>query len=206
MNRLGHICVVVAALLLFLGVPTLLYVDAGALFPSEPDAVAEASIDLPEEAAEELPEEATVADAVTEATEELSELPFDPDAVTEATVDLPGFPSGEFYVLLNKANHPDTLDQWSAFFTGQDAGDVMSDVRCAVAVGDAGGLRLAQWYRARLPEGRMTVEAVNGLLLASKTEYRLFDAVVLSWEMAEAYGPKSVFQDDGVLCAIVQGE
>lgn len=164
MNRLGHISLVVAALLLCLGVPTLLYVDVDALLPS------------------------------------------DPDAVTAASEDLPGQPAGEFYVLLNKADHPDTLDQWSTFFSGQDAGVIMSDVQCAVAAGDAGGLRLAQWYQARLPENQMTVKAVNGLLLASKTEYRLFDAVVLSREMAEAYGLKSVFHDDGVLCVAVGGK
>ena len=100
MNRLVHISLVVAVLLLCLGVPTLLYVDAGALFPSEPDAAASASVVLPEQPSE--------ADAVTEATEE---QPSDPDAATEATEERPERPAGEFYVLLNKADHPDTLDQ-----------------------------------------------------------------------------------------------
>ena len=94
----------------------------------------------------------------------------------------------------------------STFFSGRNADAIMGGVQCAVAAGDAGGLRLAQWYQARLSEDQITVKAVNGLLLRSKTEYRLFDAVVLSREMAEAYGLESVFQDDGVLCVAVGGK
>lgn len=110
------------------------------------------------------------------------------DAVTRASLELPEQPSGEFLVLLNTDKHRDTLEQWRLFFSGEDAGVIMSDISCMVIDGDATGLQLAERYQARLPENQMTVKQENGLLLASKAEAGRFDTIILSREAAESYG------------------
>ena len=128
------------------------------------------------------------------------------DAVSSASMELPEQPSGEFVVFLNTAKHPDTSRQWSVFFSGEDAGVIMSDIDCMVIDGDAAGLQLAERFQARLPENQMRIKRENGLLLVSKAEYSLFDVMILSREMADAYKLKSVYAADGILCVAVKGE
>lgn len=160
-----HTAVVFFSLFLLLGVPTLRYVDIGAVFSGE-----------------------TV------------------DAVSHATTELPEQPSGEFVVLLNTARFSDTSEQWQVFFAGGDAGVIMSDICCMVIDADITGQQLAERYQARLPENQMEVRRENGLLLASKAEYGLFDVIVVSQEMAEVYNLQTVYDDETVLHIAVKGE
>lgn len=126
------------------------------------------------------------------------------DTVARATMELPDQPSGEFVVLMNTALHEDTARQWEVFFSGGDAGVIMSDIRCMVADADEAGIQLAERFQARLAENQMQIKRENGLLLASKTEHGLFDVVILSREMADAYGLQRV--DGDVLRVTVTGE
>ena len=129
-----------------------------------------------------------------------------PDAVSSASFVLPDQPSGEFMVLLNTANHQDTVEQWKIFFSGGDAGVIMSDITCMVADADATGIQLAERYQARLPENQMRLRRENGLLLASKAETDLFDVIVLSREVADIYHVTTNKQREDIACIIVRGE
>ncbi len=109
------------------------------------------------------------------------------DAVSSASVALPEQPSGRYVVLLNRTLHPDTAEQWRAFFLEQPVDVIMEDLSCLVVDYDAAALQLAERYQARLAEHQMTVRTENDLLTVSKAETGLFDAVILSAELAEAY-------------------
>ena len=128
------------------------------------------------------------------------------DAVSSATMPLPEQPSGEFVVLLNRQKHTDTIAQWQLFFSGGDAGVIMSDVDCRVAQSDTSAMQLARRYQLRLPENQMQLKAENGLLLISKAEVGLFDAIVMSKEMAERYQVATLSQQPDILFFSVKGE
>lgn len=164
MKVLKHILVVLAALFLTLGVPTLCYVDVPAL------------------------------------------LSGNADAVTHASTYLPDTPSGEFIVLVNEKTQAGYIDQWREFFTEGDAGVIMSDISCMVIEGDINAQQLAERFQARLPENQMTISQENGLLLASRAESGIFDAIVVSSEMAQSYKMQDIFTKKGVVCINVKGE
>ncbi len=164
MKILKHILVVLAALFLTLGVPTLSYVDVPALFSGNAD------------------------------------------AVTHASTYLPDTPSGEFFVLVNKKTQQSYIDQWREFFSDGDAGVIMSDISCKVISGDVNAQQLAERFQARLPENQMTLITENGLLLASKAENGIFDAIVISSEMAESYKMHDIFARDWIECITIKGE
>lgn len=130
----------------------------------------------------------------------------DIDGVTHASIALPEQPSGEFLILLNRSKHGDTCEQWHTFFSGEDAGVIMSDIDCMVIDTDATGIQLAERFQARLPENQMRIRRENGLLLASKADYALFDAVVLSREMAEAYQMQTDRYGGNIDCIYMKGE
>ena len=65
------------------------------------------------------------------------------DDTSGATIELPAQPSGEFLVFLNRQKHADTTGQWELFFSGGDAGVIMSDVDCRVAAADAAAMKMA---------------------------------------------------------------
>ena len=126
------------------------------------------------------------------------------DAVSGASLDIPAQPSGEYIVILNRDRH-DALEDWEKFFTEQEVGVIMEDLSCVTAQGDAAGLQLAQRYQARLAEHQMSLRSENGVLLASKAERGMYDAVILSKEMADAYDYSSVYQRPDALVLAVGG-
>lgn len=164
MKAVKHIIVVIAALFVILGIPTLSSVDVSAL------------------------------------------LSGNPDAVTHASTELPDQPSGEFIVLINNDTQGDYIEEWREFFTEGDFGVIMSDIGCMTFEGDTTAIQLAERYQARLPENQMTLKSENALLLASKAECGLFDAIVASKEMADAYKLDDICARDSVTCITVKGE
>ena len=109
------------------------------------------------------------------------------DAVSQATMALPDTPSGNFVVFINRQKHPNSLDQWSAFFAEADYGILLEDVHCMVITGDVNGQQLAERYQARLVKDQMTLYRENGVLAASRLDNGLYDMLILSQEMAEAW-------------------
>lgn len=128
------------------------------------------------------------------------------DAVTHASTYLPDAPSGEFYVLVNKRTQQGYTDQWREFFSDGDAGVIMSDNSCKVIIGDVSAQQLAERFQARLPENQMTLSAENGLLLVSKAENGIFDALIVSSEMAESYKMQDILTRGWIECVIIKGE
>lgn len=129
----------------------------------------------------------------------------DPDAVAQATMELPEQPSGRFIVLVNNAAHPKDLDQWIDFFSEKEVEVIMTDISCRVVDVDAAGVQLARRYQARLAENQMTLKREQGVLLASKAEEGLFDTLILSQEVADAYDLERVLQRPGYTLISVKG-
>ena len=127
------------------------------------------------------------------------------DAVSSASMDLPDQPSGEFVVILNKDRHPLTLDEWTAFFREEEVGVIMEDISCLTANGDAAGIQLARRYQARLAENQMKITTENGLLVVSRAENGLYDAVILSKELADAWDYSAVYEREDALVLTVSG-
>ena len=111
----------------------------------------------------------------------------DADAVSQATVELPDTPSGDFVVFLNRTKHAGTLEQWGNFFAEKDYGILLEDVRCMVISGDPTAGQLAERYQARLVKDQMTVRRENGVMVASRLGSGVYDMVIVSREMAEAW-------------------
>ena len=128
------------------------------------------------------------------------------DAVASASLPLPEQPSGEFVVLFNRTKHRDTISHWQLFFSGGDAGVIMSDVDCRVAEADSTAMQLARRYQLRLPENQMQLKPENGLLLISKAEAGLFDAIVMSKEMADHYQVATLSGQPDILFFSVKGK
>jgi hypothetical protein len=127
------------------------------------------------------------------------------DAVTHATDELPDQPSGEFVVLLNRDRHRGAGDQLALFFSGGDAGVIMSDVECMVIGSDAAATRLAERFQLRLPENQMSIKRQSGLLLVSKAENTLFDVIIISKEFADHYKLQTDFFYDDIALITVKG-
>lgn len=126
------------------------------------------------------------------------------DAAAGASMVVPDQPSGTFLVLLNRSRHPLTESEWQKFFEEKDVDVIMEDLHCMVIRGDVTGMELADRYRARLAENQMRIVIEDGTLIASRTRYGLFDAVVVSAEAAEAFG-LDMTGDDPDLAAYVIG-
>ena len=112
-----------------------------------------------------------------------------PDAVSSASVILDE-PSGQYYVLVNKALHSDEekLRDWVTFFSGGDVLYIFEDIACSVAASDAGGMDMANSFRSRLPEHQMQIKSEDAVLLASRADHGLYDVMILSRECADQYG------------------
>ena len=131
------------------------------------------------------------------------------DAVSSASLELPAQPSGIFFVFLNTRLHPDTAEQWELFFSGGDAGVIMSDVSCLVMDIDSTGMKLAQRFQLRLPEHQMRISREEGLMLVSKAESKLFDTIIISKELADAFHMNTArIQDESgyIRHVLVRGE
>ena len=128
------------------------------------------------------------------------------DAVSGASVILDQ-PSGEYLVLINTARHrnAENLALWETFFTGDDAPVIFEDITCLTAAPDSGGNEIAQSCRSRLPENQMTVHAIDATLLFSKAEAGLFDVIVLSEEVADAFHAETVTAMPDVMTLRVRG-
>lgn len=126
------------------------------------------------------------------------------DAVSGASLDVPDQPSGAFVVILNRERHR-ALEDWEAFFTEQEVGVIMEDLRCVTAAGDESGRQLAQRCQARLAENQMSLRSENGVLLVSKAERGLYDVVILSREAADAYDYSAVYARPDALVFAVEG-
>ena len=127
------------------------------------------------------------------------------DAVSSASLEVPDQPSGEFVVILNRGRHAAALDEWSDFFLEREVGVIMEDLSCMTAAGDVAGLQLARRYQARLAENQMTLRSENGVLVASRAENGLFDVIILSKEMADAFDYSSVYARPDALVLTVEG-
>ena len=129
----------------------------------------------------------------------------DPDAVSGASREAPAAPSGDFYVLIRKDLHKDTLPDWESFFMEKPVGGIMEDISCLVPASDAAGKELAERYRLRLAENQMKEKAVEGTLLVSRAGHSLFDTIIISKEMAEAYDYALVFERPDIEVLAVSG-
>ena len=129
-------------------------------------------------------------------------LSGDADAVSRATMELPGTPSGDFLVYINRTKHPGTLDQWRAFFAEEDYGILLEDVGCMVISGDTTGIQLAQRYQARLVKDQMTLRTENGVLVASRLDNGIYDFVIVSREVAEAWALTDTVPPDAEVVTI----
>ena len=118
------------------------------------------------------------------------------DAVSGASVILDQ-PSGEYLVLINTARHrnAENLALWETFFTGDDAPVIFEDITCLTAAPDSGGNEMAQSCRSRLPENQMTLRKEDITLMLSKAGYGLFDVIMMSKEVYDAYGA-AAFTDE----------
>lgn len=127
------------------------------------------------------------------------------DAVSSASLEVPDQPSGEYVILLNRERHPLTLEQWSDFFSEKPVDVIMEDLRCMTVSGDVLGRQLAERYRARLAENQLRLRAENGVLVVSRAENGLFDAIILSRETAEAFDYSAVYARPDVAVLRVTG-
>lgn len=129
------------------------------------------------------------------------------DATSSASVVLKQ-PSGQYIVLINKARHTnaENLDTWTRFFDGKEIDYLFEDIVCYVCQGDGLGLSMAQSYQSRLPANQMRIKIVDPTLLFSKADHGIFDIVVMSKEMADAFHAETISQQDGVITITVKGE
>ncbi|MBQ9065377.1 MAG: hypothetical protein IJ123_08025 [Blautia sp.] len=128
------------------------------------------------------------------------------DAVSGATVEIPDQPSGEYVILVNRSLHSDTMPEWESFFHEEPVGVIFEDLVCTVAEGDAGGLELAERYRARLAENQMKIKQENGLMAASKAQWGVFDVMAFSKEIADAYHIETVSENRDIDVITVTSE
>ncbi len=120
----------------------------------------------------------------------------DTDAVSSATL-AEDEPDGEFYILINKKLHPDTLDQWEAFFKGGETGLIFEDINCTAMDNDHPGLKYADHCKARLPENQMTIDPENSMIAISKLQWGDCDIFIISDEAAQKYHLEAV--DDTIM-------
>ena len=120
------------------------------------------------------------------------------DAVSSATLVLPDAPSGEFVILLNRLHHPDTVGEWTAFFSDEDVDVIFEDLSCLTAKSDTAGRELAMRFKARLAENQMSLKSIDGLLLSSRVQWGKYDVVILSKEAADAYDMEKLYEHEDI--------
>lgn len=133
-------------------------------------------------------------------------FPGKTDTVSRASFEIPDAPSGEYVIFLNSKKHGDTAEKWAVFFSGGDSGVIMEDVSCLALKGDAGGIKLAERYKARLAENQMRLKTESSLVLAGKAEHGLFDVIVLSKEAEEILKLKEVYENRNVCLIYTEGD
>ena len=115
------------------------------------------------------------------------------DTVSAATT-IQEAPSGHFTIVINRDLHTDkkVLGDWETFLSGKDAPLIMEDVSCVAMNGDSAGIEMAGQLQSRLPENQMKLQIVDPVLALSKAENGIFDILVMSDEMALAFGASSL--------------
>ena len=110
------------------------------------------------------------------------------DAVSSPSVIIDK-PSGNYIVLINTRLHRDKskLDQWIAFFSGEETDIIFEDIACTVAEGDAKGLEMAQSFQSKLPENQMKIKEEEAILVVSRAEEGKFDILLISKDFADSY-------------------
>ena len=127
------------------------------------------------------------------------------DAVSGASLALPDHPSGDFVILVDREKHRDTLEAWTDFFSDRPTDVIMEDLSCLTLRGDPSGAQLAERYQARLAANQMTIRREDPTLVASRADQGLFDVIVLSKEMADAYQFESTLDASRVAVIPVKG-
>ena len=128
------------------------------------------------------------------------------DAVSAATVIIDQ-PSGAYVVLINKDRHlnADNLETWQTFFKGEEIGILFEDISCTVADMDVSGLDMAQSFQSRLPENQMTLRKEDITLMLSKASCGLFDVIMMSKEVYDAYGAAVITDDERMVIIEEEG-
>ena len=128
------------------------------------------------------------------------------DAVSAATVIIDQ-PSGAYVVLINKDRHlnADNLETWQTFFKGEEIGILFEDISCTVADMDVSGLDMAESYQSRLPENQMTLRNEDITLMLSKASCGLFDVIMMSKEVYDAYGAAAITDDERMVIIEEEG-
>ncbi len=117
-------------------------------------------------------------------------------------------PSGEFVLFINKGEHPNSekLGKWLDFFEGREFTYIFEDIHMLVAKGDVGGLSMARSLQSQLPENQMVLRQEDGILLTSKAEEGLYDMILMSKEVADAYPTEALFQDSNTIALRISGK
>lgn len=117
-----------------------------------------------------------------------------PDAVSGATTIIDA-PSGEFIVLLNRAQLTEEAF-WEQFFSGQEVDFCFEDITCMVPLGDEPALTMAQSFQSRLAEHQLTIRQEDPTMLLSMADHGRFQVVLLSKELAEQNHAESAIKGD----------
>ena len=128
------------------------------------------------------------------------------DAVSAATVIIDQ-PSGAYVVLINKERHLNTenLETWQTFFKGEEIGFLFEDISCTVADTDVPGFDMAQSFQSRLPENQMALRKEDITLMLSKAGCGLFDVIMMSKEVYDAYDAAAYLDADKVMIIEEEG-
>lgn len=112
-----------------------------------------------------------------------------------AATDIHDVPSGSYTILVNRDLHTnaEVLGYWLDFLTGKDVPLITEDVSCVALEGDVAGIEMAYSLASRLPTNQMKVRVENGVLALSKAEVGRFDIMVMSDEMADAFGASTTY-------------
>ena len=96
----------------------------------------------------------------------------------------------EYRVYINREKHEaaGTLPAWEGFFRGEDGDFVFENILCYVGNGDGSGLGMARSFQSVLPENQMEIRQMDMPLMLSRADHGKFDVLVLSKEMADAFG------------------
>lgn len=126
-----------------------------------------------------------------------------PDAVSSATAQAvtAADMEGKYVVLINKRLHDQTgtTADWVKFFSfDRETPLIMEDIVCKTADTDAQGIKIAEQYRARLPENQMKLQKEAGVMLLSKAELGRFDVVILSEAAAKNYSAQTMYDRNNV--------
>lgn len=107
-------------------------------------------------------------------------------------------PSGEYVVLINKTLHQDkdNFNAWVEFFSGGESSVIFEDIACSVSRNDPDGLEAAESFQSRLPENQMTIYPEETTLLMSRFDEGLFDIIIMSKEIEEAYHAETGYTAD----------